>query len=121
MSDLALDNFGELDLSTGGLRIVSGADAVAQHLKLRLRFVRGEWFLDQRVGIPYRTQIWVKNINLTAIQTVWRRAIESVPGVQSLERIDQSFNNATRELSVSFSCLFEGEDIARDFTEVFIL
>jgi len=121
MSDLALDNFGELDLSRDDLRFVTGADAVAQQLKIRLRFVKGEWFLDQRVGLPYRSQIWVKNPNLAAIQSVYRRAIATTPGVDELQRIDLALDAATRELSVSFSAKLAGEDTARDFTEVFIL
>lgn len=121
MSDLALDTFGELDLSRDDLYFVTGADAVAQHLKIRLRFVRGEWFLDQRVGIPYRTQIWVKNPNLGVIATVFRRAINSTPGVQSLERLDYNFDTSSREYTLTFSAKLEGENVARDFTEVFIL
>lgn len=121
MSDFKLDTFGALDLSTGDLQIVTGADAVAQHLKIRLRFVQGEWEGDTRVGIPYRTQIWVKNPNLAAIQTVWRRAITTTPGVDSLERIDQVFDAPTRELRVTFSAKLAGEDVARDFSEVFLL
>ena len=121
MSDLALDTFGELDLSRDDLYFVTGADAVAQHLKIRLRFVLGEWFLDTRVGIPYRSQIWVKNPNLAAIQSVYRRAIASTPGVDELQRIDLALDASTRQLRVSFSAKLEGEDVARDFTEVFIL
>lgn len=122
MSDWALDAAtGDLDLSTGNLRFVRGADAVAQHLKIRLRFVKGEWFLDQRVGIPYRSQIWVKNPNLAAIRTTYRRAILTTPGVDTLERIDLTFDAPTRTMRLEFSAKLAGETIARDFSEVFIL
>lgn len=121
MSDLALDTFGNLDLTNDDLSFVTGADAVAQHLRIRLRFIRGEWFLDQRVGLPYFEQVWVKNPNLGAVQATYRRAITTTPGVESLERFDQSFDPATRELTITFSAKLEGEDVARDFTEVFIL
>lgn len=121
MSDLALDTFGELDLSTDDLVFVTGADAVAQHLKIRLRLIQGEWFLDTRVGIPYYSQIWVKNPNIGAIQTVFRQAIVTTPGVESLERLDSDFNASTREYTLTFSAKLEGETVARDFSEVFIL
>jgi hypothetical protein len=121
MSDLALNTFGELDLSQDELYFVTGADAVAQHLKIRLRFIEGEWFLDTRIGIPYISQIWVKNPNLAAIQAVFRRAIVSTPGVESLERMDAAFDSAARELRLDFSARLEGESVARDFSEVFIL
>jgi hypothetical protein len=58
MSDLALDTFGEVDFSQKGPYFIHGADAVAQHLRIRLRFYLGEWFLDTRVGIPFYTQIF---------------------------------------------------------------
>ena len=121
MSDFKLDTFGELDLTSGDLVFVTGADAVAQHLKLRLRFIRGEWFLDVRVGIPYYSQIFIKNPNLAAIETIYRRAIRETPGVDTLDRFDFEFDSATRQLEVSFSAKLLGETVARDFTEVFIL
>ena len=122
MSDFALTTDGDIDISRDDLYFVTGADAVAQHLKIRLRLVKGEWFLDQRVGIPYHSQIWVKNPNLAAIQAIYRRAITSTPGVASpLERMDLAFDASTRELSLSFSAKLAGETVARDFSEVFIL
>lgn len=121
MSDLALDTFGELDLSRDDLYFVTGADAVAQQLKIRLRLVRGEWFLDQRVGVPYQSQIWVKNPNLAAIQATYRQAIASTTGVDTVDRIDIAFDSPTRQLNLSFSAKLLSESVARDFTEVFIL
>jgi hypothetical protein len=76
--------------------------------------------LDTRVGIPYYTQIWVKNPNLGAVQATYRRAIVTTPGVDSLERLDASFDRQTREYTLSFSAKLAGEDVARDFTEVFV-
>lgn len=121
MSDLALDTFGELDWVGNDLYFVTGADAVAQHLKIRLRLIRGEWFLDTRAGVPYYSQIWVKNPNLSAIEAVFRQAIITTPGVEKLERYDQSFEVSTREFSISFTAKLEGDDIPRDFSEVFVL
>lgn len=122
MTDFALDPAtGDVDLSRDDLYFVTGADAVAQHLQIRLRVFKGEWFFDTRVGIPYYSQIFVKNPNLAAIQTVFRRAITSTPGVDSLERIDSQFDASTREYTLTFSALLAGETVARDFTEVLIL
>jgi len=121
MSDFALDTFGELDLSRDDLYFVTGADAVAQHLKIRLRLIRGEWFLDTRVGIPYPSQVWVKNPNIGNIRGIYRSAIASTPGVEEIQRIDLTFDASTRELNLTFSAKLEGETVARDFSEVFIL
>lgn len=122
MTDFALDSVtNDLDLSTGDLRFVTGADAVAQHLLVRLRLFHGEWFYDLRVGIPYYEQILLKNPNLVAITGIFRQAIASTPGVDELQRIDLDFDRAARTLSLDFTAQLEGEDVARDFSEVFIL
>ena len=121
MSDFKLDADGNLDLSTNDLQLVTGADAIAQHLLIRLRMFRGEWFLDRRIGIPYFQSILVKSPNLTAVRGIYRTAITSTPGVIRVEKFSLDFERSTRELQVPFSALLDGEEVARDFSEVFIL
>lgn len=121
MTDLAMTTAGDVDLTRDDFYFVTGADAVAQHLLCRLRVYKGEWFLDTRVGIPYYSQIFVKNPNLAAIQSVYRRAVTSTPGVDTLERIDVALDAATREMTLTFSAKLLGETVARDFTLEFIL
>lgn len=122
MADLALDqtNF-DLDISQDDLFFFTGSDAIAQHLKIRLRLFKGEWFLDTRVGIPYYQSILLKNPNLAVVRNIFRRAIVTTPGVESLDRIDLDLDAATRVLSLAFSAKLEGEDVSRDFSEEFIL
>jgi len=121
MSDFALDEFGDLDLSKNDLQIIDGSDAVAQHLLIRLRLFRGEWFLDQRVGIPYYTDILLKAPNLIAVRGIFARAVATTPGVKKIERFDLGYDRSARTLEVAFSALLEGDDVPRDFSEVFIL
>lgn len=119
MSDFKLDEFGDLDLSKSDLQLIDGSDAVAQHLLIRLRVFKGEWFLDQRVGVPYYQDILKKSPNLVAVRGIFTRAIVTSPGVNSLERLDLEFNKGARTLGLSFSALLEGDDVPRDFSEEF--
>ena len=121
MSDFKLTNDHDLDLSTNDIQFVTGGDAVVQHQLIRLRLFRGEWFLDQRVGIPYYEQILLKNPSLVAINGIFRNAIQTTPGTDTLNRIDIEFTLADRRLDVSYSCNVAGEDVARDVSEVFIV
>jgi len=120
MSDFKLDGFGELDLSTNDLQLVDGSDAIAQHLLIRLRLFKGEWFLDQRIGIPYYESILKKSPNLIAVKGIFSRAITSTPGVNSLEDLELGYEPTTRALTVSFSALLDGDDVPRDFSLEFI-
>lgn len=100
MADLKLDAFGDIDLTDGKMSIVRGDDAILQHLRIRYRFVRGEWELDTRIGIPYFQEIFVKNPDLAAIRSTYRRATVTTPGISSVAELELSINPVTRRLAV---------------------
>lgn len=92
---------GDLDDSTDNLVLVDGANAVAQDLTTRLRTVQGEWFLDQKIGVPYFRDFLVKNPNMRVIQTIIRQVIAETSGVKELVKLDISLDNQNRTLSIT--------------------
>ena len=60
MTTIKLNSDGDLDFSSGGLELLEGVDEIVQKLDTRLQFFLGEWFLDQRLGIPYYEDILIK-------------------------------------------------------------
>lgn len=87
--DLALDEqTHDLQIVDGDLVIYEGLDATAQRLKIKLWFFLGEWFLDERVGIPYWENIFVKNPNLAVIRSIFRKAIQEDEAVIALNEFD---------------------------------
>lgn len=91
------------DLAIAGrdIRLTSGAEQVAQRMKIRLLLFRGEWFLDVRAGIPYYQQVLRKGIDVNAIASLFRRALRTVPGVTDLLEFSLDYDAPTRRLSVS--------------------
>lgn len=100
--DLKLDSSGDLELINGNVSLTEGVEVVVQNLRIRLKTFLGEWFLDQRVGLPYFQNILVKNPNLPVIQTILRKAILETEGMDSVTEFNFNFDTATRQLSVSF-------------------
>lgn len=121
MTNLGLNTDGDLDFSTGGLVLVDGVDELVQKLIVRLQFFLGEWFLDQRLGIPYYQAILVKSPNLVSVQSIFREVILETPGVDELlGAIVLSLDGALRRLSVSFTVrATTGEAV--DFDREFII
>ncbi len=74
----------------------------AQRLHENLCFFLGEWFLDQRLGIPYFERIIGQKPDLGLIDTLYRRAISKTPGVAVIKQLRLAFDRATRALSVRF-------------------
>ncbi len=108
----------DLDLSfvEGKLQLVTGATRTRQKLRIRLSTFLGEWFLDQRVGIPYFRDVLVKNPDEAIVRGIFADVITSTPEVLTLDRLDLDLSGRT--LSLDFACtLTDGTSVALTFTE----
>jgi hypothetical protein len=120
MADLKLDENGDLEIGADGdLIIVDGIDAIRQHLKIRLQFFRGEWFLDTRLGIPYFEEVLRKAPDLNVVQSLLRETITTTPGVIRLTEFTLDYEGVTRALSLDFRALTTEGPLR--FTEAFVI
>lgn len=94
------------------LELVSGDSEAQQRLAIRYRFFRATWFLDLLQGIPYFTEILIKNPNLPILGAIFRQVALTTPGVGSLSEFSLDFVGVSRELTVSFVAVFEEPDLA---------
>jgi hypothetical protein len=102
--DIALDlTTGELDVSTGGLRLTRGAEAVAQSIYIALRMSLGEWFLDLDEGFPWFELVLVKAPEVELIRAALRETLLARVGVSDVASLDVSADTSTRTLDVSFA------------------
>lgn len=120
MADLLLDSTGDIDIDSNfNLRIVDGIDAIIQHLKLRLQFFRGEWFLDTRIGMPWFEEVLRKAPDLSVVQSLVREAITTTPGVTEISEFSLDYDGVTRTLSISFRATTESGPL--EFSEDFVI
>jgi hypothetical protein len=121
MADLKLnEQTGDLDVGADGdLSLVDGIDAIRQHLKIRLQFFRGEWFLDTRLGVPYFEEILRKSPDLNVVQSLFRDVIRTTPGVVEITEFALDYEGTTRTLSLDFRALTT--DGPLQFTEDFVI
>jgi hypothetical protein len=120
--DVKLDTVsGDIDLSTGDVMLVDGADAIIQHLHIRLRFFLGEWFLDTRLGVPYFQKLLGHRIDNALIQSIFRKAVLGTPGVKAVRSLSVDFENDTRKLFIRFSAILAGSAEPVRFEEELII
>lgn len=93
------------------IRLVRGPDAVIQRVRQRFMFHLGEWFLDQRLGVPYRDEIFVKNPDVGLVTSIFRRVLVATPGISRVVSMVASLDTATRLLSCSFQALLEDPSV----------
>lgn len=119
-SELALDP-GTWDVAVP-LRLLRGGEAILQRVKVRFRFFLGEWFLDQRLGIPYYRDILVKRPNLPLIGGIFRQALATTPGIKAVRELTTTLDNSRRRLLVDFDAVLDTSNAALRVTnEPFII
>lgn len=101
--DLKLDNTSGDLVVTDDVQLVGDSDAVRQAVWIGLRFFQGEWFLDESVGIPYFTRVFVKNANAYEVRQYVRLAILDAPDVDSVTKLVLTSDNARRTLGATFT------------------
>lgn len=92
--DLFLDDNGQIALAQTPLD---------QRIDCRIRTFRGEFWLDQTIGIDYFGEVLKKNPDLQAVRAMFAVEIQKVPGVQTLNSLALSLDRAQRKLTVTFS------------------
>jgi hypothetical protein len=114
---------GDIDITQGVRLTTTLAEYAMQRLDENLSEFLGEWFLDQRRGIPYfKHMLGVKNPDMGLIESVFRRAILQSPGIGGLDFLKLSFTRDRRKLEVRFKArLTDGELLGTEDQAPFII
>jgi len=108
---------GDVDIQNGQLVLLSGLAYARQKLSTRFKFFLGEWFLDQRDGIPYFRSVFVQNPDMRVVRSVFRQVALSIKGndgnpiVSSLPKFDVLFTPVARKLAFDFSAILDSGEL----------
>ena len=99
--DIALDE-DTLDVrfEDGDLVWLEDAEVVAQGLRIRLRRIMGEWFLNVDSGVNYESQVFARG---AAREAHIREKIASFPNVREISRFEATTDPANRSITVDFT------------------
>lgn len=89
------------------IQMVSGVEAVAQMVRIRLQMFKGEWFLDANLGMPWFDEILGYTYNETLTRKRVRDLILGTEGVIELVSLELSFESSTRELTITWTATAE--------------
>jgi hypothetical protein len=95
----------DLYLEEGVLDLVIAADTeeIDQRLRSALRLFRGEWFLDQSLGVPYFEKILgLKGVSMTIVEQAFRDELKRQPDVLRVDAFEATLDKVTRRLTVEF-------------------
>lgn len=90
---------------------------LSQAIGIKLKTIKGEWFLDTTQGIPYFTHIFGQHRSASYIREVIVPTILAVPGVKEVNNFSASMES-NRKLLISFDVVFSNGQSSY-FTEIF--
>ena len=89
----------DIAIENGDIHLIYDADVVAQSLRVKLRRILGEWYLNTASGTDYETGVFPKG---APYEATLRDAITSTPYVRALGSFEATLDVATRALAVTF-------------------
>ena len=94
--------------------IVSELEAVRQRIQQRLRFWRGEWFLDATEGVPYLTDLLGDRLDTGLVESVVRDQILSIEDVESISNLEVVQDERSFRVGVDIQTVFGSTSMETD-------
>jgi hypothetical protein len=92
----------DLKLSQGkNLALIFSPENVAQQVECRLRTVKGEWFLDYRLGIPYFTNILIKTRDKNRVDIIFKNEILKLAEVDKITQFESEIEKTNRVYKIN--------------------
>lgn len=98
MADILVDNDGDISISNGKISLTKN---VSQKVSIVLKTFKGEWFLDESIGIPYFQSILGKKLSKEEIDSIFKTQILNVDGVYKILSFSSSLVNKQYQYCVS--------------------
>jgi hypothetical protein len=111
-----------LQTANGGLALTSDkkltlvkdpAEAGAIKLRNRFRLFQGEWFLDRRIGIPFRAIFGVKKPDLRILRQLFTRVILQTPPFVNVPELTVEVDAVTRSASLAFRAITDAGAVVK--------
>lgn len=105
--DLLDDGSGGIALVGNDFGVADGVQAVLQGVECRVKFWKGESWLNEAIGVDYQGRILIRNANPLVVQAEIGAAIADTPDVTQVVSLSFSPPGATRHASVAYSAATE--------------
>lgn len=93
------------------LWMVTGAQAVGQHARARLKLHHGEWFLDTEAGVRWLDEVLGQGFSEALADAVIKESILGTDGVTEIVSFSASYNRTRRELIATDIALLTTYDV----------
>src|SRR5690606_14000535 len=86
-------------------------EASAQAIAIRLKTLAGECFMDEKIGIPYLSQILGKKREPRLLRRLIAKEIQSIPNVKEINEFNFDDSPADRSVTIKFNAQLTNQSI----------
>lgn len=110
-SDLSLDSNSWDLVITDDIGIVENAAMTSQDSKFSLQIIRGEVFDDNRIGMPWLTDMVSPQVSIAAKKQIIRDIIMTTPGAIEITRLEVVVDNESGIASAVFEGITDNREV----------
>lgn len=110
--DILLDSNGDLYISPQG--DIALENSVAQKIRIRLLWFEGEWRWDVDEGLPYMSDLLIKNPDIDTFESIVRSKIFEVEEVTDVKEVLIAYDKQTRITTIRYTALTDFETIKEE-------
>jgi hypothetical protein len=110
--DLCIDLNNDLMIENGDLKLSDKKQSLKQQIKRALLTFKGEWFLDENIGLPYYQEILGQKNSINAIKAIFVEAIQKIEGVKELVELKIRLDDS-RSLFIKFTIIDADNDVIK--------
>jgi len=110
--DILLNQDGDLYLSPQGDILLE--NSILQKIKIKLKWLEGEWRWKKEEGLPYLESLLVKNPDTDSFESLIREKIFEVDEVTDVKNVSIIFDSQTRQAIICFTALTDQEMIKEE-------
>lgn len=110
--DILLDTDGDLHITKEGDIAID--NSVAQKIRIKLLWFEGEWRWNTEEGMPYMSDLLVKNPDTDYLEGIIRSTIFEVDEVTEVREVKITINKQTRNAVIQYVALTDYETIKEE-------
>lgn len=110
--DILLDSNGDLYVSPQG--DIALGNSVAQKIRIRLLWFESEWRWDVDEGLPYMSDLLIKNPDIDTFESIVRSKIFEVEEVTDVREVLIAYDRQTRIATIRYTALTDYETIKEE-------
>lgn len=110
--DILLTPAGDLFLNDKG--DIALEESVAQKIRIRLRWLLGEWRWDEEEGLPYKDELLIKNPDMDSFEMAVREKIFEIEEITEVRDVNIEYDANTRKGKIYFEAVTDFETIREE-------